>query len=222
MEPTDSSSSSHRGALADGAIGSTTLHWSDTDLEVYKLVVGELDNNVFVVRCRHTGESALIDAADEHDTLLELCRRLDVKTVLETHGHWDHIGAVPAIRDAGYEVGIGAPDASMLDSYDYILDHDEQLKVGRLAIRTIATPGHTEGCISFKIEDKPLLFVGDSVFPGGPGKTDDAASFAQAIESIDERIFTYPSETLLLPGHGRDTTVGTERPHLDTWADRGW
>ncbi len=202
---------------------SASLHWSDSDIDLYKLVVGTLDNNVFFLRCRHTGESVLIDAADEHETLLELCQSLNVRTVLETHGHWDHIQAVPAIRDAGYEVGIGAEDASMLDSYDYILDDDTVLEVGRLKVRTIATPGHTKGCISFKVEDKPLLFSGDSLFPGGPGRTDFAhSSFDDAIRSIDERLFVLPPDTIVLPGHGDDTTVGTERPALDSWVERGY
>ena len=92
----------------------TTMHWSDSRLEVHKVVVGSYDNNVFVLRCRETGESVLIDAANEHEKLLELCTRLNVKRVLETHGHWDHIGAVPAIREAGYEVGGHRADAPML------------------------------------------------------------------------------------------------------------
>ena len=81
------------------------LHWSDTEAEIHKVVVGPMDNNVFVVRCKDTGDAVLIDAANEHEQLLELCQRLGVRPVLETHGHWDHIQAVPAVRDAGYEVG---------------------------------------------------------------------------------------------------------------------
>ncbi|HEC09892.1 MAG TPA: MBL fold metallo-hydrolase, partial [Acidimicrobiales bacterium] len=99
-----------------------TLHWSDTGIEVHKIVVGPVDNNVFVIRCTETGDAVLLDAANEHDRLLELCEALGVRTVLETHGHWDHIQAVPAVRDAGYEVGVTAADAEMLDSYDYILE----------------------------------------------------------------------------------------------------
>ena len=117
-----------------------TLHWNDTDVEVHKVVVGPYDNNVFVVRCRHTGDAVLLDAANEHDMLLELARELGVRTVLETHGHWDHIQAVPAIRDAGYEVGVTAADAAMLPSYDYILEDDTMIAVGRARLHTITTP----------------------------------------------------------------------------------
>src|SRR5690606_15866017 len=134
-------------------------------------VVGPMDNNVFVVRCRRTGDAVLIDAANEHDRLLELCRGLGVRTVVETHGHWDHIQAVPAIRDAGYDVGVTAADAEMLEAYDFLLEDETVLEVGDLRIHTITTPGHTPGSICFRVEGTPLLFSGDTLFPGGPGAT---------------------------------------------------
>ncbi|MGP2481117.1 MBL fold metallo-hydrolase, partial [Listeria monocytogenes] len=88
------------------------------------------------------GEAVLLDAANEHDKLLELCRTLGITKVLETHGHWDHIQAIPEIRDAGYEVGVTAADAAMLPSYDFVLEDDTVVAVGRLRLRTILTPGH--------------------------------------------------------------------------------
>ncbi|WP_334144538.1 MBL fold metallo-hydrolase [Rhabdothermincola sp.] len=200
-----------------------TLHYQDEQAEIHKLVVGPLDNNVFVVRCRDTGQSLLIDAANEHERLLELCQRLDVRRVLETHGHWDHIQAVPAVRDAGYDVGVTAEDASMLDAYDFVLEDDSVIEVGRLRLRTIATPGHTPGSICFLLEGSPVLFSGDTLFPGGPGATKfPGGDFETIIRSIDTRLFTLPAETLVLPGHGDDTTIGAERPHLQEWIDRGW
>src|SRR3954452_15427992 len=99
-----------------------TLHLHDNQAEVHKISVGPMDNNVYVVRCRQTGDAVLIDAANEHERLLELCRALGVRRVVETHGHWDHIQAVPAVRDAGYDVGVSGADAPMLDSYDQLLD----------------------------------------------------------------------------------------------------
>jgi glyoxylase-like metal-dependent hydrolase (beta-lactamase superfamily II) len=200
------------------------LHYQDTQVEVTRLVVGPVANNVFVVRCRETGEAALLDAANEHDKLLELCRRLDVRQVLETHGHWDHIQAVPAVRDAGYLVGVTAEDSAMLPAYDFVLEDDTVIEVGRLRLRTIHTPGHTPGSMCFKVEGSPVLFSGDTLFPGGPGATRwDYSDFATIIRSIDERLFaTLPPETLVLPGHGADTTIGSERPHLLEWVDRGW
>ena len=201
-----------------------TLHWSNSLVDVHKLVVGPVDNNVFVIRCRQTGEAVLLDAANEHDKLLELCQTLGVKTVLETHGHWDHIQAVPAIRDAGYNVGVTAADAAMLPSYDYILDDNSVIKVGDLEIHTHLTPGHTPGSISFSVKDTPLLFTGDTLFPGGPGNTSfEGGDFTTILHSIEDRIFrVFDADTIVLPGHGDDTTIGTESPHLDEWAARGW
>lgn len=206
-----------------GAGSTANLHWKDTDLEIHKLVVGPIDNNVFVIRCRHTGDAVLLDAANEHERLLELCHRLNVRTVLETHGHWDHIQAVPEVRDAGYLVGVTAADAHMLPSYDYLLEDDTMIEVGRSRLHTITTPGHTPGSICFKVVDKPLLFSGDTLFPGGPGATQyEGGNFDAIIESIDRRLFTLAPDTVVLPGHGDDTTIGTERPHLQEWIDRGW
>jgi glyoxylase-like metal-dependent hydrolase (beta-lactamase superfamily II) len=198
--------------------------WSDAAAEVHQIVVGPMDNNVYILRCRRTGDAMLIDAANEHEVLLEICQQLGVRSVVETHGHWDHIQAVPAVRDAGYSVAVTSADAGMLPSYDLILDDDETLSVGDLRITTLATPGHTPGSICFAVEDTNLLFTGDTLFPGGPGNTSfEGGDFATIIESIDRRIFAeFSPDTLVLPGHGDSTTVGNESPHLAEWADRGW
>lgn len=201
-----------------------TLHWSGTGVEVHKVVVGPYENNVFTIRCTETGDAVLIDAANEHEQLLELCQTLGVRTVVETHGHWDHIQAIPAIRDAGYEVGVTAEDASMLPSYDYILEDQSVIEVGRLRVHTILNPGHTPGSMSFHVENTPLLFTGDTLFPGGPGNTfGNADHFSQIITSIEDRMFSkFDGDTIVLPGHGDDTTIGNETPHLQEWIDRGW
>ena len=201
----------------------STLHYEDGQAEIHKVVVGPVDNNVFVLRCKQSGEAVLLDAANEHDLLLDLCRGLGVRTVLETHGHWDHIQAVPAVRDAGYEVGVTQADAEMLDAYDYLIEDESVIEVGRLRLHTIATPGHTPGSICFRVEGSPVLFSGDTLFPGGPGATKfPGGDFDTIIASIDRRLFTLPPDTIVLPGHGDDTTIGTERPHLQEWVDRGW
>jgi glyoxylase-like metal-dependent hydrolase (beta-lactamase superfamily II) len=203
----------------------TTLHWTNADVEVHRVVVGSYDNNVFVVRCRQTGDAVLIDAANEHGLLLELCQRLGVRRVLETHGHWDHIGAVSELRDAGYEVAVTALDAPMLKDvgYDAFLDDTEVIEFGRLRLDAIHNPGHTPGSISFALAGTPLLFTGDTLFPGGPGNTSfEGGDFDTIIRSLDDRLFTFPAHTIVLPGHGVDTTIGRERPHLQEWVDRGW
>ena len=171
-----------------------TLHYEDGQAEIHKVVVGPMDNNVYVLRCKQTGDAVLLDAANEHDRLLELSKRLNVRQVLETHGHWDHIQAVPEMRDAGYSVYVTQEDAGMLPSYDELLSDDDVITVGRLKLHTILTPGHTPGSMCFLVEGSPVLFSGDTLFP----------------------------ETLILPGHGDQSTIGEERPHLQEWVDRGW
>src|SRR5215467_4027547 len=163
-----------------------TLHYEDTQAEIHKVVVGPMDNNVYVLRCKETGDAVLLDAANEHDKLLEMCRRLGVRQVLETHGHWDHIQAVPAVRDAGYEVGVTAADSSMLPSYDFVLEDGSMIQVGRMRLHTIATPGHTPGSMCFRLEGSPVLFSGDTLFPGGPGNTKYGGHFPTIIESIED------------------------------------
>jgi glyoxylase-like metal-dependent hydrolase (beta-lactamase superfamily II) len=130
---------------------------------------------------------------------------------------------VPAVRDAGYRVAVTAEDAAMLPSYDDVLEDESTVEVGRLRVRTILTPGHTPGSMCFQLEGSPVLFSGDTLFPGGPGNTEkDPDRFAQIIEQIDRKLFTLPPDTIVLPGHGLDTTVERERPHLDAWVERGW
>jgi glyoxylase-like metal-dependent hydrolase (beta-lactamase superfamily II) len=198
--------------------------WSDAGAEVHQIVVGPMDNNVYILRCRRTGEAMLIDAANEHEALLDICQRLGVTQVVETHGHWDHIQAVPAVREAGISVAVTSADAAMLPSYDLILEDEEALEVGDLRVRTLATPGHTPGSICFSVEGTNLLFTGDTLFPGGPGNTSfEGGDFPTIIRSIEDRIFsTFDAGTLVLPGHGSATTVGAESPHLQEWVDRGW
>jgi glyoxylase-like metal-dependent hydrolase (beta-lactamase superfamily II) len=201
-----------------------TLHIENSELEIHRWVVGPYDNNVFVLRCKQTGEALLVDAANEAEILIDACKRLDVRQIVETHGHSDHIQAIPQLRDAGYEVGVAAADAAMLPSYDLILEDDEVIAVGNLRVRTILTPGHTPGSMCYAVEDQPILFSGDTLFPGGPGATrGQTSSFESIITSIDTRLFkVFGPETQVLPGHGLDTTIGTERPHLDEWIARGW
>lgn len=200
------------------------LVWSDGAAEVHRFVVGPVENNVYVVRCRRTGNAVLLDAANEHDRLLRVATRLGVTSVLETHGHWDHIQAVEQVRAAGIDVWVRAEDAEMLPSYDHLLDDDAIHQVGDLRLRTVHTPGHTPGSISFALEGTPLLFTGDTLFPGGPGNTTfEGGDFATIITSIEERVFrAFSAATTIWPGHGAPSTVGAESPHLDEWIARGW
>ncbi len=199
------------------------LHYEDAQVQITKVVVGPMVNNVYVVRCAETGAAVLVDAADEPDVLLPLCRDLGVGDVLTTHGHRDHIQAVPAVRQAGHRVGVGPDDAEMLPAHDFEIADGDVVEVGRLRLHAVHTPGHTPGSTCFTIEGSPVVFSGDTLFPGGPGSTrGNATNFAIIIDSIEKRLFTLPDDTIVLPGHGADTTIGAERPHLQEWVDRGW
>lgn len=202
----------------------SAAHYEDEQADVHRLVVGPLQNNVFVVRCKRTGVGVLVDASNEPDKLLEFCRRLGVTKVIETHGHWDHIQAVPQLRAAGYEVGVSAADAPMLPSYDFVLEDGMAVPVGRLSVLPVATPGHTAGSMCFYVQGSPVLFSGDTLFPGGPGSTrSPGGDFPTIISSIENRLFRrFPAGTVVMPGHGRDTTIGAEAPHLHEWVERGW
>ncbi|HEX3393320.1 MAG TPA: MBL fold metallo-hydrolase [Acidimicrobiales bacterium] len=210
------------------------LYYQDPQVDITRVVVGPMDNNVYVVRCRRTGESVLIDAADEGDLLVDLCRSLNVTKVLTTHGHQDHIQAIPAVRAAGIGVGIGADDVGMLTGlggptsgeavHDFVIDDGSVFRVGELTLRTIHTPGHTPGSMCFVVEGSPVLLSGDTLFPGGPGATKfPGGDFSTIIASIGERLYAgLPDDTVVMPGHGDSTTIGAERPHLQEWTDRGW
>jgi len=207
-----------------GVVPELVRIWEDATCELHRMVVGPVENNVYVLRCRRTGEALLVDAANEHEALLEVCQRLGVNQVVETHGHWDHIQAVGAVREAGISVSVTAEDASMLPSYDLLLEDDSVLTVGKLRIRTVSTPGHTRGSMCFAVENTPLLLTGDTLFPGGPGNTTfEGGDFPTIIRSIEERLFSrYGADTVVLPGHGASTTIGAESPSLQEWVDRGW
>ena len=201
--------------------------WSNGTAEVHQIVVGPMDNNVYVLRCRRTGDAMLIDAANEHEALLDICRRLGVRSVVETHGHWDHIQAVPAVRDAG--ILRSGHQRRRQRCCPATLPHlgrrADALGGAICGVRALGHAGAHPGAPSASPSRGPnLLFTGDTLFPGGPSATwFEGGDFATIIESIDRRIFArFDPDTLVLPGHGTATTVGSESPHLQEWVDRGW
>jgi len=198
-------------------------HFEADGVQIYKIVVGPSRNNVYVLTCTHTGESVLIDAANEPEELIDLARETGVTRVLTTHGHWDHVQAVEAMHAAGIPIGVGAQDIPMMPRHDFTIEDGEVIEVGDLRLRAMHTPGHTPGGTSFALEGHPVLFSGDTLFPGGPGATNfPGGDFETVIASIRDRLFTLADGTLVFPGHGDDTTIGAERPHLQEWIDRGW
>ena len=199
-------------------------------LTIVKLAVGFLSNNVYLLRCTASGEGLLIDAADEAPRIRELVtfEGPPVSAILTTHRHPDHWQALATIADeAGAAIYAGDADADALPmAVDERLQQGDTITVGDLTLDVIALRGHTPGSVAVMYRDPsgiPHLFTGDSLFPGGVGKTTTPADFQSLIDDVEQRIFdVLPDETWVYPGHGDDTTLGVERPHLGEWRARGW
>jgi glyoxylase-like metal-dependent hydrolase (beta-lactamase superfamily II) len=200
---------------------SRSWHHADDRLLVDKIVTGPLENNVYLIACAATGEAVIIDAAGEPARILEMAAEAHVTAVLTTHGHWDHVGAADEVAGAlEVPILIGPEDAAMASLEDTTALDAGSMAVGDLTLEIIATPGHTPGSRCIKVGN--LIFTGDTLFPGGPGATGTPADFKQIMESLDTKLFTQTDETMILPGHGLDTTIGNERPSVEEWRRRGW
>jgi glyoxylase-like metal-dependent hydrolase (beta-lactamase superfamily II) len=203
-------------------------------LTITKVAVDEkMSNNVYLLRCRATGDQVLIDAAAEPETLYPLIGDAGVTTVVTTHQHWDHHRALAAVVETtSAEVVAGAPDADAITEQtgvkvDRRVGDGDTVSVGDCTLEVIAIAGHTPGSISLLYTDPgghPHLFTGDSLFPGGVGNTfGDAAAFRQLVDEVDTKLFArLPDDTWFYPGHGNDSTFGVERPHVAEWRERGW
>lgn len=199
-------------------------------LTIRKASVGPMDNNVYLLTCASSGAQVLIDAADDVDRLQALVAegtgRLD--GIVTTHRHGDHTRALPDLaRATGAATLAGEIDADHLPlAPDRRLLHGDVVEVGEQALRVTHLRGHTPGAIALQWAEpggRSHLFSGDSLFPGGPGKTNSEADFAQLMGDLTQRVFdVLDDETWVYPGHGADTTLGDERPHLQEWRDRGW
>ncbi|HZU55563.1 MAG TPA: MBL fold metallo-hydrolase [Actinocrinis sp.] len=197
-------------------------------LMITKVAVGPYDNNAYLLRCRQTDEQMLIDAAAEPDRLLQTIGS-SLAAVVTTHQHGDHWQALQAVVDAtGARTAAGEYDADGIPVHtDLRLRDGETINVGNIPLRVIHLVGHTPGSIALLYDDPkghPHLFTGDCLFPGGIGNTQkDPERFASLYRDVVEKIFNVlPDETWVYPGHGRDTTLGAERPHLEEWRQRGW
>ncbi|MEV4748336.1 MBL fold metallo-hydrolase [Streptosporangium sp. NPDC049248] len=193
-------------------------------LTIAKLAVGPFDNNAYLLRCTRTGDGALIDAAAEPDRLLELIGDRPISKIITTHQHGDHWQALAEVAGATGASVIAHPlDAPGLPvPVDLEVEHGEEITVGEVGLEVIHLRGHTPGSIA--LYHPGHLFTGDSLFPGGVGNTNkDPERFARLFADVSERIFDrLPNDTWVYPGHGKDTTLGAERPHLPEWRERGW
>jgi len=198
------------------------------DLTITKLSVGPMDNNAYLLRCRATGEQVLIDAANEPQRLLRLAGDGGLARVVTTHRHFDHWQGLAAVLAATGARAVAHPDdAAELPAKvtEPVVDGDT-VPVGTCVLEVIHLVGHTPGSIALLYRDpagSPHLFTGDSLFPGGPGRTTNPQDFTSLMDDLETKVFgRLPDDTVVYPGHGADTTLGKERPAIPEWRARGW
>ena len=198
-------------------------------LRITKIAVGPMENNAYLLRCTRTGDTVLIDAAAEPDRLLEARDDGLLLSVVTTHRHPDHWQGLEAVVGVAGPAVIAHPDDAdglPIPVTEFVADGD-MIEFGDAHLTVIHLRGHTPGSIALLYDADPAaphLFTGDSLFPGGPGNTHgNAADFTSLMDDLEARVFAkLPDQTWVYPGHGGDTTLGAERPHLSEWRTRGW
>ncbi|MEH1130057.1 MBL fold metallo-hydrolase [Micromonospora sp. CPCC 206061] len=196
-------------------------------LTITKVSVGPMDNNAYLLRCNATGEQILIDAANEAPRLLSLTGDSGLSTVVTTHRHMDHWVALEEVVAATGARSIAhAADAGELPVPSETVADGDTVSVGDCSLEVIHVVGHTPGSIALLYRDPagiPHLFTGDSLFPGGPGRTTDPRDFDSLMTDLETKVFgRFPDDTWFYPGHGRDSTLGAERGSIPEWRARGW
>jgi glyoxylase-like metal-dependent hydrolase (beta-lactamase superfamily II) len=197
-------------------------HFENNDLHIRKVEVGSFGNNMYVITCRQSSTSVIVDAAAESQRVIEAAAGTSPIAIVTTHGHADHVGAAAAVAKH-FDIPIRLHQA---DRDICPIEPDAPLEPGTLALgktnlTLVHTPGHTPGSMSI-VTDGAVL-TGDTLFPGGPGATRFPYSdFDQIMDSLDRELFSLGDETIVMPGHGRDTTIGIERPALPEWRARRW
>jgi glyoxylase-like metal-dependent hydrolase (beta-lactamase superfamily II) len=200
-------------------------------LTVTKIAVGPMDNNAYLLRDTSTGQAILIDAANEASRLIELIGDTPVSAIVTTHQHGDHWQALAEVhKHTGAQTVAHPADADAIGvPASHLVQDGDVLTFGDASVSFIHLRGHTPGSIAVlydaggALASAPHLFTGDSLFPGGVGKTSSPATFTSLINDLSERIVDrLPDATWVYPGHGADTTLGTERPALGEWRQRGW
>lgn len=192
-------------------------------LTIAKLEVGDFGNNAYLLRCTRTRDGLLIDAAADPDRLLSLIGDEPISKIVTTHQHMDHWMALEVVaKVTGAEVLAHPLDAGALPVPVREVEHGDRVTLGVVDLEVIHLRGHTPGSIALHYPGH--VFTGDTLFPGGVGNTDkDPERFRQLFGDVKERIFgRLPDETWVYPGHGKDTTIGVERPALPEWEARGW
>lgn len=191
-------------------------------MAVKKFSVGPFDNNIYVIHCTGENKALIMDGAADAERIIREIEEMDVVAIVQTHSHPDHVQALPQLVDAlNVPVYAHPSDAGRIPVPTKPLRGGEVLTVGDVEVSVLHTPGHTPGGLSFLARGH--LFSGDTLFPGGPGNTfDKPAAFAEIMRTLDRLFAELPDDTRVSPGHGLDTYIGRERPHVETWRARGW
>jgi hydroxyacylglutathione hydrolase len=201
----------------------------DNEVSLFKIVLGPYATNTYAAVNKETHQSVLFDAPDEWEKIMALLYGTDPLYIFITHAHLDHTGALQdVVRNIRVDYGTGHDFepicvAANLNDHPKIptachmqLENGDFVRFGKLKISVLHTPGHTPGSVCLRINK--FLIAGDTLFPGGPGHTDSPAAFETICRSITERIFTLPDDTLVFPGHGESTTVGTSKQEYAVFA----
>jgi len=219
---------SGQGYTGDVTVGGPADVLELPGLTVTKLAVSEMANNAYLLTSTATGQSLLVDAAAEPEALLQLIGDADVRTVVTTHGHWDHHRALPeVVRATGAGTVAHPADAADLPvPVTRPVEHGDTVAVGDQVLEVVHLRGHTPGSIAlvWRGPGRTSVFTGDSLFPGGVGNTQqDPVRFRSLVDDVEARLFgVLPDDARVHPGHGKDTTIGAERPQLPEWRARGW
>ncbi len=190
------------------------------DIQIERLELGVFGTNAYVIICRQSGDSALIDAPAEASIIMERLKGTNPKYILLTHNHMDHIGALSELQSKlKVPVAVHTADAKNLPLPPQMLLNDgDTVSFGKIKLEVRHTPGHTPGSLSFKTDR--YLISGDTIFPGGPGKTGSPSDFRQIIKSITEKIFVLPDDTKIYPGHGDATILKKEKDEFAIFSSR--
>ncbi|UCG19971.1 MAG: MBL fold metallo-hydrolase [Deltaproteobacteria bacterium] len=189
-------------------------------IQIYRLEIGPFGTNSYILICPKTNESVVVDAPGDVDLVLAQLNKTRPQYILMTHGHFDHIGGLAELKSA-LNIPVAAHLAEAGDlpaTVDLLLNHGDEISLGRLKLKALHTPGHTGGSICFLAGN--YLIAGDTLFPGGPGKTQTANDFRQIVKSITEKLFGLPDDTEVYPGHGEATTIGREKKLYEVFSKR--
>lgn len=194
----------------------------DGRLRVTKLAgLGPYDNNAYVIADSESGEALIVDMPAGSEKVVEAVKGLRVKGIVLTHTHADHWYGYDLVKEAtGAQVYCHPAERIMEASkIDVPLADGDELAVGGVTVRAVHTPGHTPGSTCFTAGR--FVFTGDTLFPGGPGRTQTPADLKRTVASIESRLLVLPEETVVLPGHGADTTIGAAKEEYVAFAARG-